>query len=124
MVIDRILNELPPGTVIPKPSAERLFTMTGEGTVRGEGGVFYTIPNRKNPNKLRQKGIAGSQLEKAFRHLQQTGKLTKKWWNENVRHSDNEGGCNFTTVGGLLALLGEAEYSERGVYAYRESPPT
>lgn len=121
MLLDRILAALPPGTEIRKPEAEGRFTLKGEGTVRGERGVIYTIPNRKNPMKPGQKGVAASQLEKAFQQLKRTGRLTREWWNENVRHSDSEGGCNFTTVGGLLELLGEAQRVGRGVYARRNS---
>jgi hypothetical protein len=119
MLLDRILGKLPSGTVIPKPSAEGKFTVKGEGRVRGERGLIYTIPSHKTSSKPRQKGIAESQLTKAFDQLRRTGRLTREWWNDNVRHSANEGGCNFTTVGGLFELLGEAEYIRRGVYARR-----
>lgn len=33
-----------------------------------------------------------------------------------------EGACNFTTIGGLLELLGQAERGERGVYRGKARP--
>lgn len=121
MLINRIISELPPGTRIKKPKAEGPFTLKGEGIVRGERGVIYTIPNRKDPKKPGRKGVTASQIEKAFLQLKRTGRLTREWWNGNVRHSTGEGGCNFTTVGGLFELLGEAEHAGRGVYVRRNS---
>lgn len=116
MVIDRILAELPAGTRIPKPAATAEFTLKGEGTAYGERAVVYTIPSHKHPSRPSVKGITAAQLEKAFRELQRAGELTRTWWNAHGRLSAAEGGCNFTTVGGLLVLLGEAEYVKRGVY--------
>jgi hypothetical protein len=49
-------------------------------------------------------------------HLCQTGEIGKSWWMEHVAASDSEGGCNFTTFGGLMILLGEAERAGRGSY--------
>jgi hypothetical protein len=119
MLVDRILTEIAFGTVIPKPAAKAMFKFKGEGILRGERAIFYSIPNRKNPHKSGQKGVTASQLEKAYEQLLKTGRLTRDWWNTHVRHAGNEGGCNFTTVGGLLQLLGEAEYVERGIFAHR-----
>jgi hypothetical protein len=119
MLLDRILAELAPGTKIPKPAAQGTFKVKGEGTAYGERAILYTIPNRKNPDRPRQKGVTATQLEQAYGQLLRTGELTRAWWNENVRLSDAEGGCNFTTVGGLLTLLGEAEYASVGVYRRR-----
>jgi hypothetical protein len=118
MLLDRILTQIPSGTAIPKPSAKRQFTFRGEGKVRDERGVIYSIPNHKNPDKPGQKGIAVSQLRRAFDQLR-TGQLTRAWWNKNVRHNANEGGCNFTTVGGIFVLLKEAKYVRPGVYEWR-----
>jgi hypothetical protein len=55
-------------------------------------------------------------LEKAYLHLCRTGEIGKSWWVEHVAASDSEGGCNFTTFGGLMFLLGEAERAGRGRY--------
>jgi hypothetical protein len=117
VVIDRILSEIAVGTEIPKPSAKGKFRLRGEGEVRGERGIRYSIPRTGRPDG--QKGVTAKQLEAAFDQLQRSGELTRDWWNENVRHAENEGGCNFTTVGGLFKLLGEAEYLGRGVFGKR-----
>jgi hypothetical protein len=119
MLLDRILSELPEGTKIPKPAATGAFNIKGEGIAYGERAIVYTIPNRRNPDRPRQKGVTATQLEEAYRQLLRSGELTRGWWNEHVRLSSDEGECNFTTVGGLLELLGEAEYAGRGVYRRR-----
>jgi len=119
MLLDHILRELPFGTKIPKPTAEGTFTIKGEGTVQGERAIVYTIPNRKDPDRPGQKRVTASQLENAYGQLLRTGELTRDWWNDHARLSESEGGCNFTTVGGLLELLGEAEYARRDMYRRR-----
>ena len=116
MLLDRIISTFTPGTEIPKPAAHAPFKIKGEGIIRGERAIMYSIPNRKNPARPSQKGVTASQLEKAYHQLLRSGVLTRDWWNNHVRYSAGEGGCNFTTVGGLLQLLGEAEYVKRGVY--------
>ena len=78
--------------------------------------VIYTIPSHTNKNRPHEKGITESEFEQAFSHLRKTGELTRSWFNDHLAECANEGGCNFTTIGGLLELLGEAEYSSRGIY--------
>src|SRR5688572_11873971 len=116
MILDRILATLPLGTAIPKPVASGVFTIKGEGTAYGERALIYTIPNLKHPDRPRQKGVTSDQLDAAFNQLHRSGQLTRQWWNEHVRRTEDEGGCNFTTVGGIFSLLGEAEYAGPGVY--------
>jgi hypothetical protein len=116
MLIDQIVKRIPVGTGIPKPESKRQFTFQGEVRVATERAIAYAIPSSNKENSVGRKKITASQLEKAYRELCSNGEVTKAWWVKNVTESDNEGGCNFTTFGGLLILLGEAERAGRGKY--------
>lgn len=119
MLIDRILSEIKPGTEIPKPAARAPFRFKGEGHRRGERALVYTIPNHNPSHRPYEKGVNASELECAYRERIDSGRLTRKWFNQQLSKCAREGPCNFTTIGGLFELLGEAEYAKRGVYRRR-----
>lgn len=119
MIIERIRNKVSRGTVIPKPEATSDFVVKAWGHRRGERAIVYFIPNRKNPGKSHEKGITETEFEHAFKQLHTSGKFTHAWFNKNLPGCAKEGSCNYTTIGGIFELLGEAEYSSRGVYARR-----
>lgn len=54
--------------------------------------------------------------EQAHRQLINTGEFTKEWFDGHMPRCAAEGSCNFTTIGGVLTLLGVAVYESRGVY--------
>jgi hypothetical protein len=110
------LKQIPPGTVIPKPEAKSDFTIKGWGKRRHEAALVYNIPNHSNPGKPYQKGVTLSEWEQAYKQLLESGQFTREWFDSNMQACSSEGGCNFTTIGGILSLLGLAVYSERGVY--------
>ena len=100
---------------IPKPEAKKPFRIKGMGTRRGEEALIYTIPSHTRENPY-EKGITVSEFEKAYRELQETGSLTRSWFNASLSACGKEGSCNFTTIGGVFQLLGMARYVERGRY--------
>lgn len=113
------IKSLPAGTVIPKPESENDFIINGLGMRRGEEALVYRIPTNnleKYPNGY-EKGITFTEFYAAYTVLQETSEFTKKWFKENLPECAKEGGCNFTTIGGVFQLLGIAAYSNRGVYA-------
>ena len=116
VIIERIRKTILPGTVIPKPEAKSAFIVKNWGRRRGEEALVYLIPNHVNPGKPREKGIALSEFRRAYDELQRAEKLTRTWFNNNLVACSKEGGCNFTTIGGIFQLLGVAKYSGRGVY--------
>ena len=116
MIFDRIVKNAPPGTVIPKPAAKAEFKVKGTGRRRGERALIYTIPNHKTPTKPYQKGITVTEFEQAYRQLVTSDRFTRDWFNRNLAACSKEGGCNYTTIGGLFVLLGEAEYAGPGLY--------
>lgn len=116
MIWNNILNMAPPGTVIPKPAAKGDFVVDRIGKRRGETALIYTVPNHKNPKKPYKKGITISEFERAHQKLVIDGEFTRRWFRKNMPRCNSEGGCNFTTIGGLFVLIGEAEYIGIGVY--------
>jgi hypothetical protein len=116
MIFDRIKLVAPPGTIIPKPEAKENFYVKSIGIRRDEKALIYTIPNHNKPQSPYKKGITVSEFEKAYQRLTTSGEFTKKWFIENLPECHKEGSCNFTTIGGLFILLGEAIYAGKGVY--------
>jgi hypothetical protein len=103
------------GTPIPKPnSLGHLIIRWGKR--RGEEALIYSIPNRNNPTKPYEKGIAISEFQQAFEKLRKDGEFTRKWFDRAMVPCAKEGGCNFTTIGGIFKILSLAQYEQRGRY--------
>ena len=118
-IIELIKSEVKPGTVIPKPDAKADFIVKSWGKRRGEEALIYSIPNHTNPSKPHQKGINASEWKKAYLQLTTGEEFDKDWFERNLPGCAEEGDCNFTTIGGIFALLGLSEY-ERGIYRLRK----
>lgn len=114
-ILKRIEASVEPGTIIPKPAATGEFVVKGWGTRRGERALIYTIPNHKNPARPYAKGITVPEWQLAYEQLLKTGEFSRAWFNEAMPACAKEGGCNFTTIGGIFQFLGVAEY-QRGTY--------
>ena len=123
VLISRIEETATPGTVIPKPEAREDFAVKGWGRRRGQRALIYTIPNHKNQENPHEKGINESEWIKAFDQLMKAGELSSQWFKKNMTKCYEEGSCNFTTIGGIFLLLGEACYHKRGVYRRRDRAP-
>ena len=119
MIVDKIKASIKPGTIIPKPEAQGKFIVAGWGQRRSEPALIYSIPNHNNPASPYHKGITVSEFEKAYLQLQSSGEFTRSWFNMHLPACAKEGGCNFTTIGGIFELLGIAMYSDRGIYRKR-----
>ena len=118
-IIERIKSTIKPKTVIPKPEATAPFVVKCWGTRRGQAAMVYHIPNHVDPSKPHEKGVTESEFAAAYAQLLSTGELTRAWFTKALPGCAKEGACNFTTVGGIFELLGEAKYSELGVYKRR-----
>jgi hypothetical protein len=103
------------GTIIPKPQGRADFIVKGWGVRRGERALIYTIPNHKAPTKPYQKGISVSEWVQAFEQLTNAGNFSRSWFERSMPACAKDGGCNFTTIGGVFELLGYAAY-DRGTY--------
>jgi hypothetical protein len=117
MLIQRI-KALQDGTVIPKPEATADFRIKGWGRRRGEAALIYRIPNHRSPDSCLEKGITVTEFERAYAELQASGQLTRTWFNSNLPAAAKEGGCNYTTIGGVFNLIGVAQYGARGKYNF------
>lgn len=122
MIIERIKKATPPGTIISKPKAKSPFYVKGNGMRRGENALIYFIPNHTARNKPYEKGVTISEIRAAYSQLVRTGKLTRSWLCEYFPGCVKEGGCNFTTIGGLFELIGEAQYDGPGTYRRKNIP--
>ena len=112
MIIEQIRRIAQPGTVIPKPDAKADFIVKGWGRRRGENSLIYFIPNHINPRSPYEKGITESEWEQAYQQIIKNGEFSRTWFNQNMKACDKEGGCNFTTIGGIFELLGIAYYEK------------
>ena len=116
MIAEMIRNEISPGVEIPKPDPKGRFLVKGWGRRRKEDALIYTIPNHNNPTKPYEKGITVSEFETAYQQLLKSGELTRRWFDVHIPTCTKEGSCNFTTVGGIFEMLGEAKYMGKGIY--------
>ena len=77
---------------------------------------MYSIPTRLSGGKASKKRIKISDFKAAYDVLVKTGEFTYSWFKDNLPDCAKDGSCNFTTIGGIFELLGEAQYADRGVY--------
>jgi hypothetical protein len=117
MLISRIKAVATPGTRIPKPKSNGIYVVLGWTVSRGEEALVYRIPKRPGTKRASQKRIPVSAFEEAFAELTKSGTLTRRWFRASFPVLDHDGGCNFTTIGGVFELLGEARFVQSGVYA-------
>lgn len=115
-ILKRIEETATPGTVIPKPETQNDYLVKGWGERRGERALVYSIPNYGNPGYPHEKGINESEWIRAFEQLTESGELSRSWFRRAMTACNEEGTCQFTTIGGIFELLGEAKYEGRGVY--------
>ena len=116
LILNRIRAEIPDGTAIPKPNTSMPYRTKGWGRRRGEPALVYFIPNRNNPDYPYETGITETEFERAYNQLIHSGEFNRKWFDTTLAGCAKEGGCNFTTIGGIFQLLGEASYSSAGTY--------
>ena len=114
-ILVEIEREIVPGTIILKPQARADFIVKGWGVRRAERALIYTIPNHKTPIRPYQKGVTVSEWVQAFEHLINAGDFSRSWFERSMPACAKEGGCNFTTIGGIFSILGHASY-DRGTY--------
>jgi hypothetical protein len=114
-IFEEIEKKIAPGTIIPKPRARAAFIVKGWGMRRAERALIYTIPNHRTPTKPFEKGVTVSEWFKAFERLSNAGHFSRSWFELSMPACAKEGGCNFTTIGGVFEILGHATYG-RGTY--------
>ena len=118
MIIQRIKWDIRPGTIIPRPQSAREYRVVGWGQSRGEDALVYSIPTLLSGGKASKKRIKISDFKAAYDVLVKTGEFTYGWFKDNLPDCAKDGSCNFTTIGGIFELLGEAQYGHRGAYRW------
>jgi hypothetical protein len=114
-IVQRITNTVQAGTVIPKPEATECFLVKGWGSRRGETALVHSIPNKRGGRRY-EKGVTIAELQDAYAELCKNGQFTRIWFASALPECAKEGSCNFTTIGGLFVIIGEAIYLKRGTY--------
>jgi hypothetical protein len=104
------IKRLVPGTVIPKPEGGDFRIKRWGGKRRGELALIYTIPNKNTPTKPFEKGVTSKEWTQAFDRLMKEGEFSRGWFNMYMTACAKEGGCNFTSIGGVFEFLGYAAY--------------
>ncbi len=120
MILERIRQVAQPGTVIPKPRAKKPYVVVRWGRSRGEDALVYKIPPRSASRHPAEKAVPASAFEAAWKMLMETGQITHKWFARTFPAVEAGGSCNFTTLGGIFVLLGEAVYDGPGVFRRTE----
>lgn len=113
---EKLQNLVDAKSKIPKPETDNEFRILRLGKRRREIAVIYSIPNHKEPSSHYEKGITYSEFLQVLNELSETGFVTRSWFNKNLSECAKEGSCNFTSLCGILELLGYCKYSEKGKY--------
>ena len=103
-------------SIIPKPETDKIFRVLRFGKRRNEKALIYSRPNNKDTSKHYEKGVTITEFQIAHNELIKNGCITRSWFKKNLINCAEEGGCNFTTIGGIFELLREAKYSAKGIY--------
>lgn len=98
------------GTALPGTS----YTVKGLGKRHGARALIYRIPNRSAPGTHYEKGITEANFERAYARLVAAGGITRRWFNANLTACAKDGPCNFTAMGQVFVLLGEAVAARGG----------
>ncbi|MXX89985.1 MAG: hypothetical protein F4213_08240 [Boseongicola sp. SB0677_bin_26] len=114
-IIGRLEDWASPGAEIPKPETGA-YRVKGWGIRRGVHALIYFIPNHATPRHPYEKGVTVSEWEQAYSRLASEGELRRSWFERSMARCNEEGGCNFTAIGGVFVALGIAVRHGRGVY--------
>lgn len=117
MIFERI-TAIPAGTVLPGRTS---YTVKGLGERRGRPALVYRIPRRPSSRARSEKGVTDSEFEQAYKQLVETGEITRTWFKANMSTCAKNEPCNFTVIGRVFVLLGEAvPASARGKFTRRD----
>jgi len=107
LLIQQIKNLTPPGTILEKPDSSSMVLSWGVNR-KGEECMTYLFGGRY------RKTVTTSEILDSYSELVANDRFTRAWFTANLS-SAKSAPCNYTTIGALFKLLGEAEY-QRGTY--------
>ncbi len=114
--VERLVREK---AIVPKPQSTETYRLVRIGKSRGARALVYELPKRPESKRVSTKRIPLPVIEECAHRLFCTGSIKRTWFAEHYPQLESDGTCNFTTVGGVLQLLGLARYSGLGEYATR-----
>ena len=120
MIIERIKKIARPGTKIPKPKSTEEYIIVRWGKSRGEEALVYQLPMKPTSKKPSEKRLTISAFKKGYEVLIHKGEISYSWFKKEFPNLEKDGSCNFTTLGGIFALLGEANYEHSGIYKRKQ----
>lgn len=112
-ITEKIKAHIKIGTVLPKPKAKSEFHFLGWCISGNEEAISYSIPNHKDPQNPYKKYIRKSELEKSYGEFVKNGYISRQWFKVELSKLAKKAPCSFTTIGGILVLLGEATYEQK-----------
>lgn len=113
---EKLQNLVDAKSKIPKPETDNEFKILRFGRRRKQPAIIYSIPSHVDRKSHYEKGITYSEFLKVMEELSDNGYVTRSWFNKNLSECAKEGSCNFTSLCGILELLGYCKYSEKGMY--------
>jgi hypothetical protein len=120
-VIFEKIRAIPAGTALP---GRTTYTVKGIGERRGQPALVYRIPRRPGSRTRSEKGVTAAEFEQAYKQLVETGEITRKWFKANMSACAKNEPCNFTVIGRVFVMLGEAvTASARGRFMRRDPKP-
>jgi hypothetical protein len=105
------ISDVTPGTAVPRPRVN--CEVSRFGVRKSEQALFYKSAHH-------EKNIRRSEFEIAHKQLCGAGELTRKWFEQCMPVRAKQDPCNFTTMGGVFVLLGDALH-DPGRGAYRKT---
>lgn len=52
-------------------------------------------------------------MEKVIKEIKETGSINSKWYEQTFPNIASSKPCNFNSIGGVLEVLGYAQYNEK-----------
>jgi len=104
------------GMEVIKPLTS-IQSIKGLGNRRNEEALIYYIPSKTKGKRPNEKGVNRSEFNLAYRLLYTNKYLDRKMYEEYLPGCKSEGGCNFTTIGGIFEYYKVAVY-EGSRYKY------
>ncbi|MCI6952658.1 MAG: hypothetical protein MR839_01975 [Spirochaetia bacterium] len=109
---DAVVELYKNNTLIPKPNTSARILKIAVANIHGEekDSFYYLI------GSSRTKAVPFDTLYAAYQRLTETGTFSRAWYRETFPAEARSRPCNFSTIGGVLVVLGFAEYMKNGVY--------
>ena len=109
---DAVVELYKNNTLIPKPNTSARILKIAVANIHGEekDSFYYSIGSSSI------KAVPFDTLYAAYQRLTETGTFSRAWYKETFPVEVADCPCNFTTIGGVLVVLGFAEYMKNGVY--------